>query len=193
MNLAFLIDNAPPLRSTGDDTRAVFDDDRLVHALKNPPAIEEAQKPELADLITQILESARSNTVRNAAALLLTDLIGRDATDRIVNVIRQPGMPQSAGSLLFALNDVEAHLPLDLIADVIRQGSLEAQGEALTFLEDARVDDFTASEFTRAETTLRDTADNAASNQTKEAASMALEYLEDLAAKAMPNNNVRFT
>ena len=183
MNLAFLIENAHPAR---DPKGALTGEDRLVYALKNPPAFDEAQKPELVDLVTRVMEGAKSSPVRNAAALFLTDLIGQGATERIVNVIRQPGMPKSAGSLLFALNDVEASLPLDLIVDIIEHGSLEAQGEALTFLEDARIADRSTSNVEQAEARLRYAAETADSPKTRDAASIALEFLDELAPKAAP-------
>lgn len=184
MNLAFLIGNARPQRSTPGEGRGGKGEDQLVYALKNPPAIDEAQKPELADLVTRIMKGAGSETVRNAAAILLTDLIGRGATGSIADLVRLPGMPKSAGSLLFALNDVEACLPLDLLVDVIELGSLEAQGEALTFLEDGRIDDCTARDVEQAKTKLRSLSSNSAQKADQDAVLMALEYIDGFAHKA---------
>lgn len=186
MDLAFLIENACPQRSPPGEGRSRTREDQLVYALKNPPAIDEAQTPEFADLVTRIMRDASSDTVRNAAAILLTDLIGRGATGSIADLVRQPGMPKSAGSLLFALNDVDASLPVDLLIDVIERGSLEAQGEALTFLEDARVEDFTAADIEQAKIKLRNFADTSAQKTDRDVALIALEYLDDLASEAKP-------
>ncbi len=86
--------------------------------------------------------------------------------------------------MLFALNDVEACLPLDLLVEVIARGSLEAQGEALTFLEDGRVETYTDGEFERAQKRLRDLSNAAASDTTRDAARIALEYMDDAISNA---------
>lgn len=184
MNLAFLIENAPPQFGTDRDDLGLEGEERLVYALKNPPPVGDAQKPELVELITRILGDTRSDRIRNAAAICLTDLIGRDAAKSIADVVRQPDMPRAAGSLLFALNDVEACLPLDLLVEVIARGSLEAQGEALTFLEDGRVETYTDGEFERAQKRLRDLSNAAASDTTRDAARIALEYMDDAISNA---------
>ena len=184
MNLAFLIENAHPPRGTDRSDHSGEGEDRLVYALKNPPPVGDAQKPELVELITRILGDTRSDRIRNAAALCLTDLIGRDAAKSIADVIRQPDMPRAAGSLLFALNEVEACLPLDLLVEVIARGSLEAQGEALTFLEDERVEDCTDGDFERARKRLRDLSNSAESDTARDAARIALEYMNDVISTA---------
>ena len=184
MNLALLMQNAHPHRVDGNDPRLLTEDDRIVHALRNTPTLPNEDRAQSVELVTKLMLETSSNKVRNAAAIFLTDVLGKAAAENIVRVLKRPGLAKAAGSLLFSLNDVEARLPLDLILDMIEQGSLEAQGEALTFLEDCRVDPFDAEQFAVAKARLSACLNNPASPAVAHAAEIALEYLNGLTPEA---------
>jgi hypothetical protein len=179
MSLAFLNQHAHSPRASG--IVPDMSDDQLVAALRNCSPLPDDERVEAAAAISNVLKQTRSNPVRNAAAIALTDLIGAAATDTIVDVLERPEMASSAGSLLFALNEVEARLRLDLVVDLIERGSLEAQGEALTLLEDARLQPFTPDILAAAGDRLSAMLNRAGDTKVAHAAELAIAYLDDIA------------
>ncbi|MCF4128442.1 hypothetical protein [Methylobacterium sp. SyP6R] len=176
MNLAFLIDNAR--REPGHPR--LEGDDLVVHALRNARFAGDDDKSDLANLVADVLNRTDSSKVRNAAALLLTDLIGRGADQSIIRLLERPGMLKMSGSLLFALNNIEAILPLDLIVTIIEEGSLEAQGEALVFLESGRITETTDDAVQASRQRLQDLSARTNDKNLKIAADIALECLDDI-------------
>lgn len=174
-----------PSRGTPNRVRAKEDDD-LVSRLRSMPPVPEGEKPNVVEDVTRLLQGDSSSPkVRNAAAILLTDLIGREAASSIVSVLRRPGIGKSSGSLLFALNEVDASIPLDLAVQLIETGSLEAQGEALTFLEHGRIIPFAADDFDQALARLEALKGSQDANIAN-AVGIALDYMHDLAPDASP-------
>ncbi|WP_342151882.1 hypothetical protein [Methylorubrum sp. SB2] len=170
--------NIPPGLLSFQTTRSLSDssdEDRIVTELadlKRRP-----DDPVAADLAADILLRAASPKLRNAAALALADLDARGKVADIVSVLRRPGIGRSAGTLLFALGELEGTLPILVAARLIAEGSFEARAETLTLLEDCRID---ASEGeAAAEEARRLLADLASSDdaETAEAAALALDYI----------------
>ncbi len=89
-------------------------------------------------------------------------------------------MLKMSGSLLFALNNIEAILPLDLIVTIIEEGSLEAQGEALVFLESGRITETTDDAVQASRQRLQDLSARTNDKNLKIAADIALECLDDI-------------
>ena len=189
MSLAY-VDLGTALSRGAPELGREAEDDRLVATMRDISPVPVREKQRVVMEVTQLLrEVGTSPRVCNAAAILLTDLIGRDAQDDIVAVLRRPGSAKSSGSLLFALNEVGASIPLDLALRLIEGGSLEAQGEVLTLLEDGRVSPLDAETIFGAKATLASLKDHD-DPKVVHAAEMALEYLDDLAPEASPRPSI---
>lgn len=85
------------------------------------------------------LESAGSPGVRNAAALALSDLGLRSCVANIVDVIMRPGVAASAGTLLYAIEELGGELPFSAFVHVLENGSYEARQQALDLLSSCHV------------------------------------------------------
>lgn len=115
------------------------DEDTIVDALKNLRVGNSEQNRELLSVqVFDILQETASQRVRNAAALTLVDLGFNQTTMRIVDVLRRADLAEVSGTLLFALNEIDASIPLDIIVNVIENGSFEARNQAMFFLEEHR-------------------------------------------------------
>jgi HEAT repeat protein len=123
----------------------------------------------------QILEQAVSWRVRNAAALALADLRAGNAKDALIDLLKRQDTKGSRGTLLYALGELGADLPLPVLADIIADESYEAREEALTFLASGRIE-YSAQEFARARARL-EAAQLSADAERSEAIRRALEYL----------------
>ena len=91
--------------------------------------------------VFDILRATSSARVRNASALALVDLEARGLVQRIVEVLEREELAQASGTLLFALNEVEASLPIGVALDIIERGSFEARTEVMRFLAEGRLSD----------------------------------------------------
>lgn len=92
--------------------------------------------------ITEILRGTQSSRVRDTAALALVDMGAKTAGDSIVDVLRRPDIARHAGTLLYALDELAASIPLDLAVSLIENGSYEARAETILFLKDGRIENF---------------------------------------------------
>ena len=93
----------------------------------------------LKQLASHILVSTTSAVVRDTAALALVDLDAREETDALLAVIGRPEMAEHAGTLLFALDELGAAIPLDLILQLIERGSYEAKAEVVLLVQAGRL------------------------------------------------------
>ena len=128
-------------RSKGPDAEAWSqrDEDTIVDALKNLRVDNSEQDRELLSAhVFDILQETIAQRIRNAAALTLVDLGINQTTMRIVDVLRRADLAEVSGTLLFALNEIDASIPLGIIVDVIENGSFEARNQAMFFLEEHR-------------------------------------------------------
>ncbi len=80
------------------------------------------------------LNQAKSAGIRKSAALALSDLGARDATEAIAEVIERPGIAGSSGTLLYVIEELGGTLPLRVFLHVLSNGSYEARGQALDLL-----------------------------------------------------------
>lgn len=179
MTLATLVQKARPSGHRSARDREV-DEEGLVAALKGLPGeITEAERAQAVSVVNVLLRATRSARVRNASALALTDIAGKQAGPAIAAVLRRPEIARSAGTLLFALNDVEASLSLDLVVDMIERGSVEAKAEALTFMQEWRIEPADPVLLEAARVRLMELCQDDVEAKTAEAAELALNHLED--------------
>lgn len=97
-------------------------------------------KPDVAPTVIGILERARSPRVRNAAALALADMHAANARDSLIGALGRAETRGHRGTILYALDELGANLPLSLLAGIIAGDPYEAREEALGFLASGRVD-----------------------------------------------------
>ncbi len=82
-----------------------------------------------------LLRATTSNRVRNAAAIALADMRVPDAASSIIDVLRRPDLAAWAGTLLFALAELDALVRLD----VIERGAFESRAEVIIAVDEGRV------------------------------------------------------
>jgi HEAT repeat protein len=123
----------------------------------------------------QILEQTNSARVRNAAALALADLRAHNAKEALINLLTRPETQGARGTLLYALKQLGANIPLPILADIIADESYEAREEALGLIVQGRIECSTE-EFARARAKL-EAAHASADGERSEAIGRALEYL----------------
>lgn len=126
--------------------------------------------------LTDLLRDTRSQKIRAAVAMTLADLSIRDAAPIIISVISRSDVIRSSGTLLFALNELNASIPLDLIVSIIEVSSFEARAEALTFMEEIRVTPYKDADRVEAAHRLKAVQKNS-DLERADAASLALDYL----------------
>lgn len=81
-----------------------------------------------------------SPVVRNAAALALSDMGSRAAVPKIVDAVMMPGVARTAGTLLFAIEELEGTIPIRALVHLIANGSYEARQQALDLLASGHVE-----------------------------------------------------
>jgi hypothetical protein len=89
--------------------------------------------------------------------LALADLRANDAKDELIDLLTRPDTRGSRGSLLYALGQLGAAIPLPILAEIIANDSYEAREEALTFIGSNRIE-YSADEFANAKATLETAA-----------------------------------
>jgi hypothetical protein len=85
-------------------------------------------KPDVAPTVIGILERARSPRVRNAAALALADTHAANARGSLIGALRRAETRGHRGTILYALDELGANLPLSLLAGIIAGDAYEARG-----------------------------------------------------------------
>lgn len=136
------------------------------------------QKSPRADRIAKAmiaLERTNSPRVRNAAALALADLRARSAIEKLIALLRQPATKGSRGSLLYALEQLGANVPLPVLANIILEDAYEAREEALNFIVRRQIE-CSAQQFANATAAL-EAATASADGERLQAIKRALEIL----------------
>lgn len=151
------------------------EDDGVLAALDRLADVELSPEVRFA-VACDIVRSASEDRARNAAAIALADLGDARAADAIAEVLRRPGMARSAGTLLYALLELDAALPIDLLTRMVIEGSYEARNEALTMMERGNVVPFDAEAGRRSGEALSHVA-RASDPEAAEAAGAALDLL----------------
>lgn len=111
----------------------------LVEELRNISS-QRSRREGRITLVARILEQTGSPRVRNAAALALADMRARDAKNALIDVLKRPDTKGCRSTLLYALGELDATLPISLLVDIIIGDSYEAREEALNFIANRRFD-----------------------------------------------------
>ncbi len=98
------------------------------------------------------------------------------ACGSIVDMLRRPEIARQAGTLLYALGELGASIPLGLAVDLIEAGSYEARAETILFLQDGRIDAGDEADRLNAKAKLSDLA-KSRDPELAEAAAICLEIL----------------
>jgi HEAT repeat protein len=114
-------------------------EDELVEALRHVKS-EKSRRQDRANQVLKILKETGSPRVRNAAAIALADMKVTTAKDELVKLLSRDATKYSRGSLLYALEEMKAQIPLTVLADIIAGDDYEAREEALRFLEHQKYD-----------------------------------------------------
>jgi hypothetical protein len=121
---------------------AAFDSENenlLVEELRKVSSQRSRREARIA-LVTRILEQTGSPRVRNAAALALADMRARGATNKLIDVLKRDDTKVYRGTLLYALEQLDATLPISLLVDIVMEDSYEAREEALYFIASGKFD-----------------------------------------------------
>jgi HEAT repeat protein len=150
------------------------DDSRLVEALRDLKGQRSPRRSRAAKAM-QILAHTSSSRVRNAAALALADLRDGSAKDALIDLLTRPDTKGSRGTLLYALEQLGAEVPLPILADIIAEEPYEAREEALALIARSRSEGSPV-EMARARARL-EAARASADAERSQAIGRALEYL----------------
>jgi HEAT repeat protein len=142
--------------STPQTAVSVGDEGRLIAELRSLKS-KRSPRGSRAAKAMQILENTNSSRVRNAAALALADLRAANAKDVLIDLLTRSNTVGSRGTLLYALDQLGANVPLPVLADVISSESYEAREEALAFIAGNHFE-CSADEFARAKAKLETAA-----------------------------------
>ncbi|MCJ2013183.1 hypothetical protein [Methylobacterium sp. J-076] len=115
---------------------ASSDEDRMIALLRD---VRDAAAPPSVEEIARVLATTLSFRLRNAAALALADLGGREGSEWIGAVLGRPDVAPQSGTLLFALDELGGRLPFESLVNIVRHGSFEGRSEALNLLDAGRV------------------------------------------------------
>ncbi|HEX8663489.1 MAG TPA: hypothetical protein VF744_05620 [Beijerinckiaceae bacterium] len=113
------------------------DEDRIVDELRKIKS-QRTPREQRVRSVLQILDEAASPRVRNAAALALADMRAASAHGKLVELLTRADTQPSRGTLLYALDELGAKLPIRALTALIAEGSYEAREEALGFLARSR-------------------------------------------------------
>jgi hypothetical protein len=109
------------------------DEDRLVDELRKVKSRRTSREERIRSVL-KILDETASPRVRNAAALALVDMRAASAKEKLVELLTRADTQPSRGTLLYALDELGAKIPIRVLTAVVVEGSYEAREEALGFL-----------------------------------------------------------
>lgn len=157
----------------------------ILAALRNyPKNATQRGKSNFKRMAVNLLKTTPSERIRNAAALALININSPKAKDIIIDVLHRPEVIKSSGTLLFALSELGASIPLNMFVDVIERGSLEARAEVLGLMDEGKVEPPSDDELRTAKQRLERLV-YSEDNERAEAAKVALDYVQD----AVTNND----
>ena len=87
--------------------------------------------------VLNILRHTESNLVRNAAAIALADMNAPEAIGVIIELLKRKEI-ESKGTLLYALDELDALVPISILVDLILSGPYEPREEAVNLIEARR-------------------------------------------------------
>src|SRR5712691_8592419 len=84
--------------------------------------------------IIEIAEATASPRIRNAAALAMADLRVQGADQTLIRLLERGETKNSRGTLLYALEEMGAKVPLPLIVRILIEENYEGREQALDLL-----------------------------------------------------------
>ena len=158
------------IRSSYRELFASGDPDRIVETLRS--AAQGQERIPTNDIRRLALETPFPR-VRNAAVIALADLHARNAAETIIELLRRPGTRGSRRTLLYALSELTAEVPLAVLVSIIADDTYEAREEALEILHRASyTEEERASALARLQAVVRSNNEHV-----RRAASEAIEFL----------------
>jgi hypothetical protein len=103
--------------------------------------------------IIEIAEATASPRIRNAAALAMADLRVQGAEQALIRLLGRGETKNSRGTLLYALEEMGAEVPLSLMVRILIEENYEGREQALDLLGKGQVA-FTTAEFDAAAASL---------------------------------------
>lgn len=98
------------------------------------------QATEAAPRLLRMLSTSDDATIRNYAAIALSDMHIPEAFDAIVALLTDPRTARSRGTLLYALAEYDVSPILELLVDLAITGNWEVSREALRLLTSINAD-----------------------------------------------------
>ena len=126
-------------RSDARHATSSEDEARLIKELRSLKSQRTRRQARVAKA-TRMAADTYSPRVRNAAALALADLQAASAKDVLIDLLRRPDTNASRGTLLYALDQLRAEMPVLILAEIVAEDSYEAREEALSFIASGRVE-----------------------------------------------------
>lgn len=108
------------------------DIDRRVQAAY---ALGESGDPDAFPVLVDLLNTTEDSRVRNAAAIGLHDLADRDAVPVLLAQIKNPKDPGDRGTLVYALEGLDARPALVDLVDLVGSGNFEVAAMAIRVIE----------------------------------------------------------
>jgi HEAT repeat protein len=113
------------------------DDETAVEILRGIKRLRTPRAERVARAM-RALDRTTSSRVRNAAALALADMRAKQATDSLIALLQHSETKHARGTLLYALEELDARVPLSILVDLMVNDSFEARQEALRFISKGR-------------------------------------------------------
>ena len=99
----------------------------------------EPPDPELEGIVLDLLWAASTPALRNAAAIALADMGSSAAKEALVKLIRDPATKGARGTLLYAIEELDASIDLELVVYLLINDNPEVQTEVIRSIEDGRI------------------------------------------------------
>lgn len=113
------------------------DEDKLVKELRQIKSKRSPRQLRIRKTL-DVLKNATSSRVRNAAAIALADMNSVEAKRVLIDLLTQPATRNARGTLLYALDELGAKIPADVLVELILHDSYEARQEAVNLIEKGR-------------------------------------------------------
>jgi nucleoid DNA-binding protein len=129
--MASTFQSSQPRTDALELARISGDEDRIVAELRKTKSSEGNR----AEQVAGILRQTSSPRVRNAAAIALADMRIPTAAQVLIEILDKPENRKQSGTLLYALEEIKAKVPLRTLVNIILEGSFEARQEAIDLIE----------------------------------------------------------
>ena len=125
---------APPAVSALASALRSDDEERLVQALRRVKSLRSPRRTRELQVL-DVLTTASSSRVRNAAALALADMRTKAAEQPLIDLLSRPDTMGARATLLYALQELGSVVPLRILVDFLVTEGYEASAEALNLIE----------------------------------------------------------